>query len=73
MRYDLNGNNKQTRLFAYYLAENAGNSVAVDLNGNVYVAGFSGGATVTKDIILLKYDSSLRAQIFRIYGSDFGA
>ena len=72
VRYDLNGNNKQTRLFAYYLAENAGNSVAVDLNGNVYVAAYSRGTTVAKDIILIKYDSSLTIQNFRVYDSNSG-
>lgn len=48
--------------------DSAGNAVAVDANGNAYVAGYTSGPN-GKDILLLKYNSSLVFQADRPIGS----
>lgn len=70
VRYDLNGDNKQTRLFAMGAGDDVGNAVAVDVNGNVYVAGYTGPAGGTTDILLLKYNVALGNPIYRTVASE---
>lgn len=60
VRYDLDGQNKTTRLYGGP-GDEAGNALAVDASGHVYVAGYASG-TNGKDILLLKYDASLALQ-----------
>ena len=67
-RCKLDGTQPQTAALFGGSQDNAGNAVAVDINGNVYVAGYTGGAS-GKDILLLKYDSSLGFPIYRMTGS----
>jgi chitodextrinase len=69
VRYDLNGNNRLTKLYGGATLDEVGNAVAVDLNGYVYVAGYLGGAASGKDILLLKYNASLDLQAYRVVGS----
>jgi len=66
VRYDLNGGNKLTRLLGT-IQDDVGNAVAVDVNGNVYVAGYTEGDLGAvnaggKDIVVAKYNSSLVLQ-----------
>ena len=65
-RYDLNGENKVTTLLGTPQDE-VGNAVAVDVNGIVYVAGYTEGALGApnageKDIVIAKFNSSLVLQ-----------
>ena len=69
VRYDLNGNNRLTKLYGGATLDEVGNAVAVDINGNVYAAGYMGGAASGKDILLLKYDASLNLQGTQQIGS----
>jgi chitodextrinase len=66
VRYDLNGGSKQTRLLGTAQAD-AGNAVAVDVNGNVYIACYTEGTLGSpnsggKDIVVAKFNSSLVLQ-----------
>jgi chitodextrinase len=66
VRYDLNGGNKLVKLLGT-LQDDAGNAVAVDVNGNVYIAGYTEGGLGAanagmKDIIVAKFNSSLVLQ-----------
>ena len=66
VRYDLNGGNKLTTLLGTPQDE-VGNAVAVDVNGNVYVAGYTEGPLGAanaggKDIVVAKFNSSLELQ-----------
>jgi hypothetical protein len=76
VRYNkLNGDGKSSKIMGT-TSDDAGNSVAVDGSGNVYIAGYTegemGGAGTHiggKDIILLKYNSSLVQQWVKQIGS----
>lgn len=58
-RFTLNGDNRSTILRGGWQDE-VGNSVAVDINGNVYVAGYIDiGGVGGKDMILVKYNASM--------------
>jgi chitodextrinase len=66
VRYDLDGSNMQTRLLGT-TEDDVANAVAVDLNGNVYIAGYTmGGFGVAnagmKDIVVAKFNASLGLQ-----------
>lgn len=66
VRYNkLNGDGKSSNIMGT-TSDDVGNSVAVDVNGNVYIAGYTEGEMAGagahaggKDIILLKYNASL--------------
>ncbi len=63
VRYNLDGLNKVTRLLGT-TQDDAANAVAVDVNGNVYIAGYTmGGFGVAnaglKDIVIAKFNASL--------------
>ena len=67
VRYDLNGRNKLTTLLGTPQDE-VGNAVAVDVNGIVYVAGYTEGTLGAanaggKDIVVAKFNSSLVLQM----------
>ncbi len=76
VRYNkLNGDGKSS-IIAGTTSNDAANSVAVDTSGNVYIAGYTegemGGAGTHiggKDIVLLKYNSSLVQQWVKQIGS----
>jgi chitodextrinase len=66
VRYDLNGENRLTRLLGT-IQDDVGNAVAVDGSGNIYVAGYTQGDLGAanaggKDIIVAKFNSSLVLQ-----------
>jgi len=66
-RYDLNGGSKLTTLLGTPQDE-VGNAVAVDVNGIVYVAGYTEGALGAanaggKDIFVAKFNSLLQLQM----------
>lgn len=66
VRYDLDGGNKLTRLLGTP-QDDAGNAVGVDVNGNVYIAGYTEGALGAanvggKDIVVVKFNALLELQ-----------
>jgi chitodextrinase len=65
-RYDLDGLNKLTRLLGT-IQDDVANAVAVDVSGNVYIAGYTEGVLGAanagmKDIVVAKFNSSLVLQ-----------
>ena len=65
-RCRLDNTSPETAVLYGWTQESAGNAVAVDANGNVYVAGYTGAV---KDILLLKYNPSLVLENLNQIGS----